>query len=154
LRPTLCAFNISKQAFVSLGVEVADTPLARLRGLIGKARMRSDEAVWTVPSRGVHTFGLRFAIDVIYLDARMRVLHVVENLGPSRFSPIRWKCASVLQLPQGSLSASGTQVGDELLICSPQKMLNYWADPKGVGSETKRRDVGKESQPSVTRRAI
>jgi hypothetical protein len=118
--------------------------------------MRSDEAVWVVPSRGIHTFGLRFAIDVIYLDAQMRVLHVVENLGPLRIAPIRWQCASVLQLPQGSLSASGTQVGDEMLICSSQKMREYWANPAtGAGAQARiERDTNKESQPSAIRRAV
>ena len=90
-------------------------------------RMRSDEAVWIVPSHGIHTFGLMFAIDVVYLDAQHRVVHVIENLGPFRSAGIRRQCASVLQLPARSIYGSGTQVGDQLLICSPEKMLDYWA---------------------------
>src|ERR1044071_1437832 len=89
-----CAFNVTRQSFVSLGVTKANTTFARLRGLIGKARMRSNEAVWVVPSRGVHTIGLRFAIDVLYLDAEMQVVHVIENLGPLRIPRLVWKCAS------------------------------------------------------------
>ena len=127
MKSSFCAFNISKQSFVNLGVTVADTPLARLRGLLGKMRMRSDEAVWIVPSHGIHTFGLMFAIDVVYLDAQHRVVHVIENLGPFRSAGIRRQCASVLQLPARSIYGSGTQVGDQLLICSPEKMLDYWA---------------------------
>ena len=127
MKSSFCAFNISKQSFVNLGVTVADTPLARLRGLLGKVRMRSDEAVWIVPSHGIHTFGLMFAIDVVYLDAQHRVIHLIENLGPLRIAGIRRQCASVLQLPARSIYGSGTQVGDQLLICSPEKMLDYWA---------------------------
>jgi len=126
MKNTLCAFNISKQSFINLGVTVADSPLSRLRGLLGKMRMRSDEAVWVVPSQGIHTFGLMFAIDVIFLDAQNRVLHVIENLGPLRIAGIRRQCASVLELPSRSIYGSGTQVGDQLMICSSEKMHAYW----------------------------
>ena len=70
MKTLYCAFNVTRQSFISLGVAVADSPFARLRGLLGKARLRSDEAMWVVPSHGVHTIGLRFPIDVIYLDAQ------------------------------------------------------------------------------------
>jgi uncharacterized protein len=127
---TVYAFNVSKQAFINLGVKIADTPLTRLRGLIGKLKMRSDEGIWIVPSRGIHTIGLLFAVDIIYLDAQYRVVHVIENLGPLRITPIRWQCASVLELPARSIYGSGTQVGDQLLICSPEQMEDYWAQQR------------------------
>jgi len=121
-----CAFNVTRQSFINLGVTVAGTPFARLRGLLGKMRMRSDEAVWVVPSHGIHTIGLRFPIDVLYLDGKQRVVHVIENLGPLRVPAMRWKCDSVLQLPARSIFDSGTQVGDELLIGSPEQLNRYW----------------------------
>jgi uncharacterized membrane protein (UPF0127 family) len=121
------AFNISKQSFINLGVMVANTPLTRLRGLLGRMRLRSDEAIWIVPSVGIHTIGLMFAIDAVYLDEQNRVIHLIENLGPLRIAGIRRQCASVLELPPRSIYGSGTQVGDQLLICSPEKMQAYWA---------------------------
>ena len=121
----LYAFNISRQSFINLGVSVADTPLARLRGLLGRFKLRSDEAVWVVPSHGIHTFGLRFRIDVIYLDSQCQVLHLIEHLGPLRIAPLRLRCASVLELPAGSIYKSGTQVGDRLLIQSPERVDRY-----------------------------
>jgi uncharacterized membrane protein (UPF0127 family) len=123
----LYVFNISRQCFLNLGVTVADTTWTRLRGLLGKIRLRSDEALWIRPSRGIHTVGLMFSIDVIYLDANLRVVHQVENLGPLRVAPIRLQSDSVLELPARSIYDSGTQVGDQLLICSPQEMEAYWA---------------------------
>jgi hypothetical protein len=89
-------------------------------------RLRSDEAVWIVPSAGIHTIGLMFAIDAVYLDDQHRVIHLIENLGPLRIAGIRRQCASVLELPLRSIYGSGTQVGDQLLICSPEKMMSYW----------------------------
>ena len=91
MKHSLCAFNVSRQSFINLGVAVADTPLTRLRGLLGKMRLRSDEALWVVPSRGIHTIGLLFPIDLIYLDAQLRVIHVIEHLGPLRIAPVRWQ---------------------------------------------------------------
>jgi uncharacterized membrane protein (UPF0127 family) len=123
----LYAFNISRQSFINLGVSAADTPLARLRGLLGRFKLRSDEAIWVVPSRGIHTFGLLFHIDVIYLDAKCQVVHLIEHLGPLRIAPLRLRCASVLELPPGSIYKSGTQVGDRLLIQSPEQVDRYLA---------------------------
>jgi hypothetical protein len=90
-------------------------------------RLRSNEALWVVPSRGIHTIGLMFTIDVIYLDANLRVIDLVENLAPLRISRIRLHGASVLQLPARSISESGTKIGDQLLIGSAEEMERYWA---------------------------
>ena len=125
LKRILYAFNVSRQSFINLGVSDADTPLARLRGLLGRFKLRSDEAVWVVPSCGVHTFGLLFQIDVIYLDSECRVVHLIENLGPLRIAPLRLHSASVLELPAGSIYSSGTQMGDRLLIKSPEQVDRY-----------------------------
>ena len=127
----LYAFNITRQSFVSLGVKVADTSFGRLRGLIGKMRLRSDEGLWMMPSRGIHTIGLMFPIDVIYLDGHLRAVHILESLGPLRIAPIRLHCESILELPPRSVYHSGTQVGDQLMICSPAAMEKYCA---GQGS--------------------
>jgi len=94
---------------------------------MGKMRLRSDEGLWVIPSRGIHTFGLMFSIDVIYLDGQMRVVHLVENLGPLRIAPLRLHSESVLELPARSISGSGTQIGDQLLICTAKEMEGYWA---------------------------
>jgi uncharacterized membrane protein (UPF0127 family) len=123
---TFCAFNVTRQAFINLGVSVADTTLTRLRGLLGRMRLRTNEGLWMVPSRGIHTFGLMFPVDLIYLDQDLRVVHLVENLGPLRIAPLRMNSASILELPARSIYQSGTQVGDQLMIRTPQDMERYW----------------------------
>jgi uncharacterized membrane protein (UPF0127 family) len=130
LSKTCYAYNVTRQSFINLGVTVADTLPARLRGLLGKMRLRSDEGLWVIPSRGIHTFGLMFSIDLVYLDSNLRVVHLVENLGPLRIAPLRLHSESVLELPGRSISGSGTQVGDQLLICTPKEMEAYWASQK------------------------
>jgi uncharacterized membrane protein (UPF0127 family) len=122
----LYAYNVTRQSFINLGVKVADTPLTRLRGLLGKMTLRSDEGIWIIPSCGIHTIGLLFPIDVIYLDSDVRVVRAIEGLQPLRIPPICLQCASVLELPARSIYGSGTQIGDQLMICAPEAFDEYW----------------------------
>jgi hypothetical protein len=122
---TYCVFNRTRESFLSLGVARADNHLARLKGLLGRFKLRSDEGLWMVPSWGIHTIGLLFPIDLIYLDAECRVIHLVEHLGTFRIGPIRIECASVLELPTRTIYSSQTQLGDSLLIRSTEAMEAY-----------------------------
>jgi uncharacterized membrane protein (UPF0127 family) len=103
----------------------ADTLLMRLKGLLGRLRLKPDDGIWLIPSCGIHTIGMLFAIDLIYLDAANRVVHLVEHLGPFRISPIRIRCASILELSTRTIYSSNTRIGDELLICTPAQMKEY-----------------------------
>lgn len=125
MAPSYCVFNKRRGSFLALKVTRADTHLTRLKGLLGTSRLNSDEGIWVTPSQGVHTIGLRFAIDLIYLDSRNRVIDLVESLGTFRIGPLRMKCASVLQLAMRTIYHSQTQVGDELLICAPEEIDRY-----------------------------
>jgi uncharacterized membrane protein (UPF0127 family) len=120
-----CVFNQTRESFLSLGIARADNHLARLKGLLGRFRLRSDEGLWVVPSWGIHTIGLLFPIDLVYLDAEFRVIHLVEHLGTFRIGPIRVESASVLELPTRTIYSSQTQVGDRLLIRSTEAMEAY-----------------------------
>src|SRR3954451_5842080 len=111
--PRYCVFNKTRESFLALNVIPADTHLSRLKGLLGRLRLKSDEGIWINPSQGVRTVGLRFAIDLIYLDTNCRVLEMIESLGPFRIGPLRMNSASVLELPTRTIYASQTQVGDQ-----------------------------------------
>jgi uncharacterized membrane protein (UPF0127 family) len=126
MKRTLCVFNRNRESFLGLRVAPADTLTMRLKGLLGKFRLKPDDGIWLVPSCGIHTIGMLFAIDLIYLDAANRVIHLVEHLGPFRISPIRIKCASILELKSRAIYSSNTQVGDELLICTPEEIKAYY----------------------------
>jgi hypothetical protein len=89
-------------------------------------KLRSDEGLWIVPSQGIHTIGLLFPIDVIYLNAESRVVHLVENLKPFSIAPLRFKAASVLQLPARTIYGSGTELGDEILVRPPEEICSLW----------------------------
>jgi len=119
-------YNQQRQSFLHLGVGIADTSIRRLRGLLGRWSLRSDDGLWVMPSKAIHTIGLFFPIDVVYLDGSCRVVHLIEHLKPFRIAPIRMHCESVLELPTRSIYSSNTQVGDKLLILTPKQMKTYW----------------------------
>ena len=123
-KQTYCVYNQTRECFLSLGVAPADTMLSRLRGLIGRLRLRFDEGLWVVPSVGVHTMGVLFPLDLIYLDEKYRVIEIVEHFPRFRIAPIRPHAASVLELPTHTIYSSQTQPGDHLLICAVEEMVS------------------------------
>jgi uncharacterized membrane protein (UPF0127 family) len=120
-------FNKTRESFLGLGVSCADSPSGRLRALLGKLRITQGGGLWLVPSRGIHTIGMRFPIDVIYLNADHQVIHMVEHLRPFRFSPNYRDSSSLLGLPAHTIYASQTKLADRLLICPPEEMETYLA---------------------------
>jgi len=127
MRRTYCVFNRTRESFLGLRVTPADTWLMRLRGALGRIGMRPHDGIWLSPSSGIHTIGMMFPIDLIYLDETNRVIHLVEHLGPCRISPIRIGCAGILELESRSIFASNTKVGDELIICTPEEIDKHCA---------------------------
>ena len=75
-----------------------------------------------MPSNGVHTLGVLFHLDLIYLDESQKVIEVIEYFPRFRIAPLRIRAASVLELPQHTVYSSQTQKGDRLLICTPEEM--------------------------------
>jgi uncharacterized membrane protein (UPF0127 family) len=138
-RQTYCVYNQTRESFLSLGVAAADTTLTRLNGLIGKLTLGLDEGLWIVPSRGIHTVGVLFPLDLVYLDENHQVLHVVESFPTFRISPLISNAASVLELPTHTIYSSQTQPGDQLLICVAEEMENRLsAAPPGLASQAKK----------------
>src|SRR6202007_2274272 len=91
-------------------------------GLIGRLKLKLDEGLWVVPSQGVHTLGVLFPLDLIYLDENHRVIHVIEHFPRFRIAPLRIKAASVLELPTHTIYSSQTQPGDQLIICAVEEI--------------------------------
>jgi uncharacterized membrane protein (UPF0127 family) len=112
------AFNCTRQTFLASELTVADTHWTRFRGLLRTRReeFTSGQGLWIVPCQGVHTLGMRFAIDVIYLDSDMRVVHVEENVKPWRITPVRLRAATVLEVPPHTIWETGTAIDDVIEI--------------------------------------
>jgi hypothetical protein len=105
--------NITRQTVLAIQLEVADTGSKRNKGLLGRSRLETGGGLWIVPCESVHTFFMRFPIDLVYLDRRNRVRKVRSAVGPWRLSACL-SAHSILELPAGVVLSSKTQVGDIL----------------------------------------
>ena len=76
--------------------------------------LQAGDGLWIFPTQAIHTFGMRFAIDVVFLDRNLRVKRIYHRLAPFRLTTFVWGAQSVLELASGSLAGTGTTVGDEL----------------------------------------
>jgi hypothetical protein len=110
----LIARNLDTGSVIAEEVAVADTRATRAVGLLKRSGLDPGEGLWIVPSRGVHTFWMRFAIDIVALDDRGVVIDQVSELRPWRIRLPRRGTAGVLELPTGTLAASGTALGHRI----------------------------------------
>ena len=110
----MVARNISLNRVLADRVDVADTRATRAVGLLNRTGFERGEGLWIVPSRGVHTCWMRFAIDMVALDGSGIVIDRVANLKPWRVRLPRRGTAGVLELPVGTLSRSGTDIGHRI----------------------------------------
>lgn len=112
------AFNRTRTTYLATELMIARTHWTRFRGLMATdaSRFRPGQGLWISPSRGVHTFAMRFPIDVVYLDRERVVIHMEEELRPWRMAAIRIRATSVLELPMGTIRDSKTVLGDEVDI--------------------------------------
>ena len=88
------------------------TPLGRAVGLLGRSGLPPGTGMWLHPCRSIHTVGMRFPIDAVFVDRRCVVVRVEERLRPWRLVPLVWRARGVVELPAGA--ARGLAVGDQL----------------------------------------
>ena len=105
--------NLTRDTELANGCEVADTSAKRRRGLLEHTGLGPGQGLWIVPCEGVHTFGMKFAIDVIFVNKERVVVKVRPNMVARRIS-FCLRARSVVELPVGVIVASGTQPGDQL----------------------------------------
>ena len=97
-------------------IEIAETSLTRMVGLLGKDNLAAEGGLWIRPSSGVHTLGMKFAIDVIGLDGELKVVRLWERLRPQRITSVSLRMRSVVELPPGRIAECGVVLGDTLRI--------------------------------------
>jgi len=109
-------YNKTKETFLAFRVDIADSILGRLIGLLGKRCLRPDGGVWIVPANAVHTIGMLFTFDLVLIDKDFKVVGVRELVRPFRVTRPIFRAESVLELPAHSIFKSRTEVGDQLVI--------------------------------------
>lgn len=108
--------NLTKNTWLATRTKKADNFVTRLVGLLKRSTLGPEEALMLTPSKGIHTIGMKFPIDVVFLDRNNYVLAVISGMLPYRVSSIRLRGHSVLELPNGTIVKSRTEVGDQLEI--------------------------------------
>ena len=97
-------------------VELATSPWVRARGLLGRAGLAPGHALWLAPCRSIHTVGMRFAIDVVFLDQACRVVKVASGLVPWRLTWGGWRAHGALEFAAGEAARLGLTAGQRLQL--------------------------------------
>jgi uncharacterized membrane protein (UPF0127 family) len=108
--------NVTRGESLVTEGRVADTAWTRLKGLIGSRPLEDGEGLLIVPCQSIHTHFMGFPIDVLYVDAANRVVGLHHGLPPWRFGRIHLRARFVVELPAGTVEATGTELGDRLSI--------------------------------------
>jgi uncharacterized membrane protein (UPF0127 family) len=108
--------NKTKATTIGTRIKIADTSLTRLIGLAGRRRLDAGCGLLIMPSSGIHTFGMLFAIDVVALSKEFRVIRVWHRLPPFRVTRVSLKVRNMLEIGAGEIRRCKIEVGDELEI--------------------------------------
>ncbi len=115
--------NVTRGTVLATQLTKAHTGATRNKGLLGRESLLPGEGLWIAPCESVHTFFMRFPIDLVYLDRKLKVRKVRHSVGAWRLSACL-AAYSVLELPAGTAAATRTVRGDTMEI-----------EPAMVGSE-------------------
>jgi hypothetical protein len=107
--------NTTRGGIVCDHAVIADRPLARMRGLLGKRGLPAGHGLLLSPAPSIHTAFMRFAIDAVLLDSELRVLKLASDLGPWRTAGAR-RARAVLELAAGEVERLGIEVDDQLEV--------------------------------------
>jgi uncharacterized protein len=105
--------NLTRRTVLADSVEVAGHGAARRKGLLGRDGLAAGEGLWIVPCESVHTIGMRFPIDLVYLDRNKKVRKVRSGVPPWRLSACL-SAHSVIELASGTIQTTKTTPGDKL----------------------------------------
>jgi uncharacterized membrane protein (UPF0127 family) len=108
----MIVFNRTKGKVLADRAERAETFLRRLLGLLGRRPPAEGEGLWISPCRGVHSFGMRHTIDVLFLDGGGKVIGAIPGFPPMRLSRFYPGANGALELPHGVLRRTDTACGD------------------------------------------
>jgi len=109
-------FNTTKETLLASKVEVADSLLSRLVGLLGRRALEPGSGLWIFPGNAIHSIGMLFTIDVVLIDKDFKVVGLRELVHPFSATLPNFRAESLLELPAHTISRSRTEVGDQLKI--------------------------------------
>ncbi len=108
--------NLTRNTLLADKTEIANTMIKRMKGLLGRRGLKSNEALVIVPCQSVHMVFMKFAIDVVFVDHAGAVVGVCANLRPFQFSPLFTHAHQAIEVPSGAIARSQTRIGDSIQI--------------------------------------
>jgi len=108
------AVNLTKKTVLASALEVAGTGASRSRGLLGRAGLAPGEGMWIVPCESVHTFFMRFPIDLVFLNRRGRIVRIMPSVTPWRLTAPVFGARSVLEIEAGAAQRASSRAGDQV----------------------------------------
>ncbi|MBY0359377.1 MAG: DUF192 domain-containing protein [Candidatus Obscuribacterales bacterium] len=88
----------------------------RLCGLLGTSSLPAGGGLYIAPCRQIHMFGMKYAIDVVFLDRDFCVVGLCKKIAPGHASAVFWRANGCLELPAGTIDDTGTELGDRIVI--------------------------------------
>jgi len=113
---TIQIINVTKGVVIAQQAQIATSLGMRLKGLLGRSSLAANQALVLKPCSSIHTFFMRFTIDVLFLDKNMQIIRILQNIPPNRLSPIVWGSKLTIELPASRASQTNTQVGDRIEV--------------------------------------
>ncbi len=111
----LQVWDANEQRLVGAEIALADTFGTRLKGLLGRKNLQPGQGLLINPCSSIHSIGMKFAFDAVFLDRDQMVIRVAENVAPNRVGPVVPKAKYTLELPAGTVRATGMAVGHRLV---------------------------------------
>jgi len=109
-------YNLSKDKVLLEKAQIADSFFTRLKGLLGRSGLDAGEGLVIRPCNSIHTMGMKFPIDVAFVDKNDVVVHIIQNIPSGKLKPIIKKAKYVIEARAGEFEDRGLEVGDSLRI--------------------------------------
>lgn len=109
-------FNQTKNQTVLPDLLQAKSLWPRLKGLLGKEQISNAEGLWILNCNSIHTIGMKFPIDCIFVDKKMQVRKIVENIRPGKIVLPVWGASSVIEVRAGLCKEKNIEVGDQMNV--------------------------------------
>ncbi|HAH21580.1 MAG: hypothetical protein A2Y00_05745 [Omnitrophica WOR_2 bacterium GWF2_43_52] len=108
--------NKTRDVLLAEHAVIADKPFVRMKGLLGKKQLLDKHALVLKPCNSIHTFFMRFAIDVLFLDRQNNIVKMYASLKPWRLSGIFPSAFFCIELPSGVINKTHTCIGDQVFL--------------------------------------
>jgi len=106
--------NKNNEIILSDKLKIANNPLSRMIGLLGKRKLNKGEGLYIIPCNSIHSFFMKFKFDVIFINKKNKIVYLIEDMPAWRASKICFSANSVIELPSGVIKETKTNIGDIL----------------------------------------